>query len=195
MEIETNAIREKMRLRKEDLKDAEEKAKAQKALLQGIASATSSILGSIADLYENDEKNAEANANKMKNLRIAAATIDTISGAIGAYMQAVESIPPPAGQIVGAAQAAVVTASGLAQIAQIKNTKVSGSSSSGTPGIPAVASAPAMPPEVSNVRNLTSASEEDRLNQMASPQRVYILSSDIEASQKQIKTQVAESSF
>lgn len=195
VEIETDAIREKMRLRKEDLKDAEEKAKAQKALLQGIASATSSILGSIADLYENDEKNAEANANKIKNLRIAAATIDTISGAIGAYMQAVESIPPPAGQIVGAAQAAVVTASGLAQIAQIKNTKVSGSSSSGTPGIPAVASAPALPPEVSNVRNLTSASEEDRLNQMASPQRVYILSSDIEASQKQIKTQVAESSF
>ena len=195
VEIETNAIREKIRLRKEDLKDAEEKAKAQKALLQGIASATSSILGSIADLYENDEKNAEANANKMKNLRIAAATIDTISGAIGAYMQAVESIPPPAGQIVGAAQAAVVTASGLAQIAQIKNTKVSGSSSSGTPGIPAVASAPALPPEVSNVRNLTSASEEDRLNLIASPQRVYILSSDIEASQKQIKTQVAESSF
>jgi len=30
---------------------------------------------------------------------------------------------------------------------------------------------------------------------MASAQRVYILSSDIEASQRQIKTQVAESSF
>ena len=195
VEIETDAIREKMRLRKEDLKDAEEKAKAQKALLQGIASATSSILGSIADMYEDDEKNAEANANKIKALRIAAATIDTISGAIGAYMQAVETIPPPAGQIVGAAQAAAITASGLAQIAQMKKTKVSGTASSETQGIPAVASAPALPPEVSNVRNLTSASEEDRLNQMASPQRVYILSSDIEASQKQIKTQVAESSF
>ena len=196
VEVETNAIREKMRLRKEDLKDAEEKAKAQKALLQGIASATSSILGSIADMYEDDEDNAEKNANRIKALRIASATIDTISGAIGAYMQAVETIPPPFGIIAGAAQAAAVTAAGIAQIAQMKKTKVSGSSGqTSVTTTPAVAPAPIPTTEVSNVRNLTSASEEDRLNQIASPQRVYILSSDIEASQKQIKTQVAESSF
>jgi hypothetical protein len=48
---------------------------------------------------------------------------------------------------------------------------------------------------VSNVRSVTSASEEDRLNLMARDQRVYILASDIEASQDQIKTQVSESSF
>jgi hypothetical protein len=48
---------------------------------------------------------------------------------------------------------------------------------------------------VASVRSVTSASEEDRLNQMASDQRVYILASDIEASQNQIRTQVQESSF
>ena len=37
--------------------------------------------------------------------------------------------------------------------------------------------------------------EKDRLNQMAKEQRVYILSSDIEASQEQVRVQVAESSF
>lgn len=196
VEIETNALREKMRLRKQDLKDAEEKAKAQKALLKGVASATSGILGSIADMYEEDEENSEKNADKIKGLRIAAATIDTLSGAIGAYMQASETIPPPFGQIVGAAAAAAVTASGLAEIAKIKSTKVNGSSgSAATPTSPAVASAPTLTTEVANVRNLTSASEEDRLNQMASDQRVYIVASDIEASQNQIKTQVAESSF
>ena len=195
VEIETNAIREKERLRKQDLKDAEKNAKAQKDLLKGVASATSSILGSIADLYEDDEENSEKNANKIKNLRIAAATIDTISGAIGAFMQASQTIPPPYGQIVGAAAAAAVTASGIAQIAKLKSTKVSGSASSNTPSTPAVASAPTLTTEVSNVRSVTSASEEDRLNQMASDQRVYILASDIEASQKQIKTQVSESSF
>jgi hypothetical protein len=42
---------------------------------------------------------------------------------------------------------------------------------------------------------VTSASEETRLNQMAQDQRVYILASDIEASQNQIKTRVSESSF
>ena len=195
VEIETNALREKQRIRKQDLKDAEKNVKAQKALLKGVASSTSSILGSIADLYESDEKNSEKNANRIKNLRIAAATIDTISGAIGAYMQASETIPPPYGQIVGAAAAAAVTASGLAEIAKLKSTKVSGSAASDTPGTPAVASAPPLTTEVANVRSVTSSSEEDRLNQIASDQRVYILASDIEASQNQIKTQVAESSF
>lgn len=194
VEIETDAIREKERLRKKDLKDAEDNAKAQKELLKGVASATSSILGSIADLYEADEEASEKNANKIKALRIAAATIDTISGAIGAYMAAAKMGMP----VLGAIQAAAVTAAGLAQIAKMKNTKVSGSASASTTAqasVPAIATAPTINTQVSNVRSVTSASEEDRLNRMAKDQRVYILSSDIEASQNQIKTQVSESSF
>lgn len=189
------ALDEEEELRKKDLENTKKITQAKKDTLKGLASATSDILGAIADLYDSDEENSERNANKIKNLRIAAATIDTISGAIGAFMQASQTIPPPYGQIVGAAGAAAVTASGLAQIAQLKKTKVSGSASNQSVSIPAVASAPTISPEVSNVRSITSASEEDRLNRMARDQRVYILASDIEASQEQIKTQVAESSF
>lgn len=189
------ALEQEAELRKKDLEDAKKTAQAKKDTLKGVASATSDILGAIADLYESDEENSERNANKIKNLRIAAATIDTISGAIGAFMQASQTIPPPYGQIVGAAAAAAVTASGLAQIAQLKKTKVSGNAASSPVSVPAVASAPTINPNVSNVRSITSASEEDRLNQMASKQRVFILASDIQASQGQIKTQVAESSF
>ena len=174
---------------------AKKTAQAKKDTLKGVADATSSILGSIADLYESDEENSEKNANKIKNLRIAAATIDTISGAIGAFMQASQTIPPPYGQIVGAAAAAAVTASGIAQIAQLKKTKVSGTAANSNISTPAVASAPTISPNVSNVRSVTSASEEERLNKMASDQRVYILADDIQASQNQIKTQVSESSF
>ena len=190
VEIETNALREKQRIRKEDLKDAEKNAQAQKALMKGIASATSSILGTIADMYENDEKNSVRNANRVKNIRIAAATIDTISGAIGAYMAAAKMGQP----ILGAIQAAAVTAAGFAQIAKIKQTKVSADSSSSSPAT-AIASAPTLQTEVANVRSISSASEEERLNQMADEQRVYILASDIEASQNRIKTRVEESSF
>ena len=188
---------EQERLRAEDLKDAEEKAKQKIEVMQSVASATSSILGSIADIYESDTDGAEKNAKKIKALRIASATIDTISGAIGAYMQAVKTLPAPAGAIVGAIQAAAVTAAGVAQIAKIKNTNVAASESASntSPNIPAISAAPTLTTEVANVRSLTSASEEDRLNQMASDQRVYIVASDIEASQNQIKTQVAESSF
>ena len=188
---------EQERLRAEDLKDAEEKAKQKIEVMQSVASATSSILGAIADIYESDTDGAEKNAKKIKALRIASATIDTISGAIGAYMQAVKTLPSPAGAIVGAIQAAAVTAAGMAQIAKIKNTNVAASESASntSPDIPAISAAPTLTTEVSNVRSITSASEEDRLNQMASDQRVYIVASDIEASQNQIKTQVSESSF
>ena len=189
------ALEEEEELRKKDLENAKKIAQAKKDLMKGVASATSDILGAIADMYEADEESSEKNANKIKNLRIAAATIDTISGAIGAYMQSVATIPPPYGIITGAIQAAAVTAAGIAQIAQIKKTKVSGSSGQSSVITPAVASAPTITPNVANVRSVTSASEEERLNQMAKDQRVYILADDIQASQNQIKTQVAESSF
>lgn len=195
VEIQNNALREKKRLRELDVQDAEEKAKQQMEVMQSVASATSGILGSIADMYENDSELAEKNARKIKALRISAATIDTISGALGAYMQAVASIPPPTGAIVGAIQAAAVTAAGMAQIAQIKNTNVSASDTAPVGSIPAISTAPTLTTEVANVRSITSASEEDRLNQMASSQRVYIVASDIQASQDAIRTQVVESSF
>lgn len=195
VEIETNALREKKRLREQDAKDAKEKAKQQMEVMQSVASATSGILGSIADMYESDEKNSEKNANKIKGLRIASATIDTISGAIGAFMQAVQTIPPPLGAIVGGVQAAAVTAAGIAQIAKIKSTKVSGSSSNSAPTAPAVTSAPARTIDIQQVRSVTSASEEDRLNQMASDQRVVLVMSDLEVKQNQSRVQVAEASF
>lgn len=195
VEIETNALREKKRLREQDAKDAKEKAKQQMEVMQSVASATSGILGSIADMYESDEKNSEKNANKIKGLRIASATIDTISGAIGAFMQAVQTIPPPMGAIIGGIQAAAVTASGIAQIAKIKSTKVSGSASNSAPTAPAVTSAPVRTIDIQQVRSVTSASEEDRLNQMASDQRVVLVMSDLEVKQNQSRVQVAEASF
>lgn len=195
VEIETNALREKKRLREQDVKDAKEKAKQQMEVMQSVASATSGILGSIADMYESDEKNSEKNANKIKGLRIASATIDTISGAIGAFMQAVQTIPPPMGAIIGGIQAAAVTATGIAQIAKIKSTKVSGSASNSAPTAPAVTSAPVRTIDIQQVRSVTSASEEDRLNQMASDQRVVLVMSDLEVKQNQSRVQVAEASF
>lgn len=162
--------------------------------MQGLADGTSSILSSIADMYEEDAENSEEAAKKVKALRIASATIETISGAIGAFMQASSTIPPPAGQIVGAVQAAAVLATGLAQIQKIRNTEID--KDGGTGGsISASVDAPALTPQMNEVRNITSASEEDRLNRMASDQRVYILWSDIEASQRQRQVQVKETTF
>lgn len=196
---ETNAIVDEIfnEMVEKDLaakRSVQEMAEARVATMYEMANATASVLGSLANLYESDEENAEKNANKIKALRIGEATINTISGAIGAYMSAVSTLPAPYGLIVGAAQAATVTAAGLAQIAQMRKTKVS--TSGGASFAPhAMVSAPPVETNVPSVRNVTSATEEDRLNQMAKEQRVYILSSDIEASLDDNKTRVEESSF
>ena len=186
VEMQQKENEEKKRLYEQD-------KNARVQTMQAVASSTSSILNSIADMYEANGDDSEKAANQVKNIRIAAATIDTISGAIGAYMQATATIPPPAGVIVGAVQAAAVIAAGMAQIAQIRNTKVDKDSAPST--TPAVVSAPTLNPEVSQVRNVTSASEEERFNRMAGDQRVYILQSDIEAADNRRKVQVEESSF
>lgn len=181
----------------QSLKRASEIAQARVDTMFSVADATSSVLGSIASMYESDEKNAEKNAKKIKALRIAEATINTISGAIGAFMQASSTMPPPFGAIVGAAQAAAITAAGIAQIANIKKTNVSSNgASSPSPSAPsAVVNAPNVETSLTTTRNITTASEEERLNRMASSQKVYILQSDIEAAGTQSKVQVEESSF
>lgn len=169
-----------------------QKMKERIATMGEVANATSGLLSSLADMYESDEKNSEKNAKKIKNLRIASATIDMLNGAVGAFAQANSTLPPPAGQIVGAANAAAVIAMGIANINKIKSTNPSGG---GASSAPAVVSPPSVDTGMQSVRSITSASEEERLNRMASSQRVYILQSDIEASGNQSKVQVEESSF
>lgn len=196
VEIENNALREKKRLREQDIKSAEAAAAANLATMQGLASGVGSLLTGIADAYEESGDESEASAKRIKGLRIASATIDTITGATGAFMQAAASLPFPYGVIIGAVQAAAVTAAGVANIAKIKATQVGsgGDSSSGATSSASV-TAPAVTADVQSVRNVTTATEEDRLDAMAGSQKVYILNSDIEASQKSRRVKVRESSF
>lgn len=163
--------------------------------LSGMASGVSSILGSIADAMEDNTEMTEEEAKKAKNLRVASATIDMLQGAVTAYSSA-QSLGVPMGPIIGAINAAAVIATGIANIAKIKATQVSAnSSSSQTPTVPAQVNAPTVSPQVQQVRTLTSASEEDRLNRMADDHRVYILSSDLEAERDQHRVQVEETTF
>lgn len=185
VEIELREAEEKQRIRKRDKKNREQAAK------ETVAS-VSSILGAIADIYESNGKEDAKAQKRAKNLRIAAATIDMLQGAVTAYATA-QTLGPIAGPIVGAINAAAVTAAGLANIAKIRATDTSGNSApNDSYAAPAVADAPQVNPEVQVVRNLTGQSEEERLNQ---PQRVYILQSDIEAAGNQSRAVVAESTF
>lgn len=187
LEITRNEMAEKKRLRDQDREDAKQSA------LQTIA-ATSSILGSIADIYEANGKDDAKAKRKAKNLRIASATIDTLSGAVTAYATA-QQLGPILGPIIGSVNAAAVVAAGVANIAKIRKTDTSGNSDSSSLAGAAIVQAPAISPEVDVVRNLTSASEEERLNKMASDQRVYVVESDITQAQQRSRVRVQEAAF
>ena len=170
---------------------------AQVASMQKYAGAVSGIMGSIADLLESGTEDDLRAAERAKNIRVASATIDTISGAVGAFMQAVKSVPAPYGAILGALEAATVTATGMAQIQKIRATKIttsgSGNSSVGNIVSSSVA-APTIEQAVPQTALVTSATDEEKLNQIGD-QRVYILSSDLEANGKRVAVQESESSF
>lgn len=194
---EINAIWEAQQAADDEAtKKAEENAKKRVEAIQSAAGATSNILTSLADMFDANADADEKSTKQGKALRIAAATIDMLQGAVTALSTA-QQLGPVAGPIVGAANAAAVIAAGMANISKIRSTQVSkNGASSSTATVSPTVSAPTQaytPPE--QLRTITSASEEDRLNRMAASQRVYILQSDIEAAGHAAKVQVDESTF
>ena len=181
----------------EAFKKQQASVKGRITALQGLVGATADVLGSLADMYEADGEQSEKSAQRAKALRAASAVIDTISGAVAAYMNGVKTIPVPswAGIALGASNAAAVLAAGMAQIKQINATKVGDGGGGQTASIPATVPAPSVAPQVTSVRNITSASEEDRLNRMASDQRVVLVTSDLEVKEHQQRVRVQESTF
>ena len=152
------------------------------------ASNASSILNSVADMLEDEGQAA-------KNLRIAAATIDMISGAVTAFSTA-QQLGPIAGPIVGAINAAAVIASGLANIAKIRATQVS-KDAAPTSSAPAQAtvSAPALETAVPTTTVINGARTETALNRASHPQKVVLVQSEAEAMAEMTRVQVAEASF
>lgn len=201
IDAETKALADEINAMWEESFKAEEKARQEneqrrenfKAGLEQSVAGMSGIMGSLADMMESGTDVTEKEARRAKNLRIASATIDMFQGATTAYSTA-QSLGVPMGPIVGAINAAAVIATGMANIAKIKSQNVSASSSSTGVSTPTV-STPAITPQVAQVRTITSASEEDRLNQMASDQRVYILNSDLEAAANSRRVLATETSF
>lgn len=181
---------------KAELSEMAERVRQKQALMEGAASATSAILGSIADMYEANGDVSVEQAERIKAMRIASATIDTISGAIAAYTGTIEVVKGPAGVILGAVQAAAVTAAGLAQIAQIRNTSVTGGGGGSASGVSVAQAAPSTALNLEQVKSVTAGGGTERLNaRQQQSSRVYILASDLQAERNDARARVAETSF
>ena len=185
--LEDEAAAEKI-VRETEVKMAKEAAKQKLDSMQAYASGASGLLNGVAEMLEAEGKSA-------KNLRIAAATIDMISGAVTAFSTA-QQLGPIAGPIVGAINAAAVVASGLANIAKIRATNVS-KDAAPTSSAPAQAtvSAPAVQTAVPTTTVINGARTETALNRAARPQKVVLVQSEAEAMAEMTRVQVAEASF
>lgn len=190
VDIELDRAEREKAIRAQELEEMKKVQEQKISAMQSLASATGNILGALADMMESSAEGDKKAANKVKGLRIASATIDMLQGAVTAYSSA-QTLGVPLGPIVGATNAAAVTAMGLANIQKIRSTQVGGS---GTTAAPTV-SAPRVDVGPAQTTVIRGAGEEDLLNRMAGSQRVYILQSDIEAAGHTSKVQVAEASF
>lgn len=165
---------------------------ARKAGLQMAVQSTSSLLGSLADIYESGDKDNEKNAKKAKQLRIAQATIDTLYGSVTAYMGTMKALGGGPWAIPFAVlNAATVMASGMATIAKIKaSDPVKGNGTGGASVEPSQTFSTAMPMTAENqATNLTN------IENINGSQKVYILESDIQASNKRVAVRETESTF
>lgn len=169
----------------------------------------SDILGAYASSYKDqmeqvlesdeatDEQKQEA-VKKYKNMMYAQTAIDMLSGMTAAVATAM-TIPPPAGPIIGAINAGMVLASGIASLTQIKaidpmsENNVSGTGATTTPNV----SEAAINTDA-YTSTLTAQSSYDlqgALDERSSDTRVYVLESDISETSKDVNTKVNESTF
>lgn len=158
-----------------------------------LGSAVANIASALADIYDADAEASEEAAAKSKALQTAAAIIQTITGAVGAYMSTwtAPELPLLTKSILAPLNAASVLAAGYAQVRQINAVKVGGSSGGGS----AAVTPPSYTPAIQQVRTVTGQSAEDRLNRMASDTRVYLVYSDVERAQTARRVQVQETEF
>lgn len=158
-----------------------------------LANQTAALLQTSAQLVGESTAAGKAAA-------IAATTINTWACAYEAYRAAFN----PGGMwspALGATYMANAIATGFLSIKNIMAVNTSSGSGSGvssampTVSTPAIVTPPAVVQEVTTVRSLTGASEEERLNQMASSQRVYLVYSDVEQAGKRVEVQQSDTSF
>lgn len=189
--IERTKYEEKERLREQDEENEKNHQENISNIMNASMDATKALIDGIAAMYEADGEVNEQEAKKLKNLRIASATIEMLQGAITAYSSA-QQLGPIAGPIVGGVNAAAVVAMGLANIQKIKNTDFTGTVSQ-VPMTPNVQTYQPTVPE-GYTRIVTGANNTDALNN-GGDIRVVLVESDVENAMNRIKVRTEESTF
>ena len=172
--------------------------------ITSVGDSIGQIMGSIYDTIEStleyqvkagkiSEDQMNEQLERYRWIQYAQAIINTASGALGAFTQASATIPPPYGQIVGAAAAAAVVAQGVAQIAAIRAASKNSSIDSGTKMQPVQMQPAEYQPDYT--ANLTGKSDTDYLRNAMDERKLFVSVTDINSVQSRVKTTEEESGF
>lgn len=202
--------------RKKDNKSAKEWLKENQKNISQSANAMGSLFGAIGDFMEQDiqsklehgeitKEEAEKEYENVQKVKIAEATIGMFEGITQAVATAYQ-LGPILGPIVGAANAATVLTTGVMNIKKIKETnpyKETGAESASST-IPKTDPRNVANVDFSGVSVNPILNEDEDLAGLQSlnvqgnsqgSQQVYILQSDIDASQKQVQVRESQTHF
>ena len=181
---ETDRAKREKDIKDKELAEEKQRKKEREQITMSMVSATSDMLKSIAELYEEDSKQRKA-------LNAAAIVMDTFKASMAGWTSA-QSLPTPFNFIVGGANIAASVAMGASQLKNLLKADPNGSNADS-----ALASAQSAPSVASSMpasytRNLQGDNE---LSEMNKAQRVYVVESDITEAQKSAKVRVESASF
>lgn len=175
--------------------------------IMGIAGALTDVLSSVSDvIMENADAQLKAGKiteeeynrqfKKSKAIQIATATINTIAGALGAFM-GITKDTGGWGIALAIAQATAVLASGMAQIQKIKNTQPNNSSGGSNGRYAEVTATPTSDFKPTYTQNVTGQQETEYLANALSknPIKAYVVESEITNAQNLALQRNREGSF
>lgn len=173
------------------IKNAELVKQAQQQKLNKIEQSITGSLGVMSDVFSTISELSAEGSKEAKGFAIAAAVMDTLGSAVGAYKSTVSI--PYVGPILAPIAAATALAAGYAQVKKIQSTdEKTGNGGMGSSSVGVTAAIPSDLTSVSYTRNLMGDTETEELNKS---QQVYILESDIQESGKRVEVRDSNTNF
>ena len=137
-------------------------------------------------LADQQDASTEEGFNKQKKLQKASVILSGIQGSVAAVTNAIRDLGFPAGPIVGGTMATVIAGMTAAQVAAINKTSFEGSGT--TSSAPSISVTPVVSGIDENLPTQTVVTNQQ-------DQRVYILESDIQSSNKRVKIREENTTF
>lgn len=180
--------------------EAEKKSRQEQiATAKAAATAMASIIGSVASAYQAyitqrlesgkiSQEEAEREFENVKMVQYAQTWINALAGSVAVWAGEGTNLSK-------AAQSAAVLTQGIAATMQIANTTLGATSAAARSLTGAMVAAPVVVNMPSQVRTVTSASDEVALNERNQAQRVVLVYSDLQAFGKKVQVSQQESQF